>query len=308
MVAVSISQATLVMHIRIKPDQKISFAAWQSQFHAAIASFKGFTSLEITSPNQNGKLEWSLKQCFENEEDLKAWCDSAERKALLKSLEPMLISDTLKALFEESISNQMNGVTEVFVTTVSPSEVKAYRQWIGKIHEAEMRFPGFQRVYVQAPYSEKSETWVTLLQFDTVDHLDEWLQSKERKEILEEARLIVLSLESHRVTSSFAGWFGNLTMPPPVWKQTMLVLLVLYPIVMLELKYLMPWTTYLNLSLGTFIGNALSVSLVSWPMMPLAIFFLRWWLSPAVSSAKALIGTMIVSVLYLIEIGIFWYF
>jgi uncharacterized protein len=206
------------------------------------------------------------------------------------------------------LSDPMNGVTEVFITKVSPQELGAYRQWIGKIHEAEVRFPGFQRVYVQSPVSEKSETWITLLQFDTVEHLDQWLQSNERQQILEEARSMVQSIESHRVTSSFGGWFGNLSAPPPVWKQTMLVLLVLFPIVMLEFKFLLPWTSYLNLSLGTFIGNAISVTLVSWPMMPLTIFFLRWWLNPTVSKRQTLIGVVIMFFLYVIEIIIFWLF
>lgn len=305
MVIVSHSQACRVMHVRIQPDQKEAFAKWQCNFHTAIASYTGFISLEINVATQINDSEWNLKQCFENEKGLKAWCESASKKELLKTLRSLLKLNDPKAFSEEPVLDQVSGVTEVFVTKVNREERVAYREWIGKIHQAEIRFPGFQRVYVQSPCSEKSEIWITLLEFDTVEHLDQWLESKERKEILEKARYLVESIESHRFTSSFAGWFSQLTLSPPVWKQTMLVLLVLFPIVMLEFKLLLPWTSALNLSVGTFIGNAISVTLVSWPTMPIAIYFLKWWLNPNVTSLQGMMGTGIVLFLYLIEIIIF---
>src|SRR5262249_32985415 len=147
----------------------------------------------------------------------------------------------------------------------------------------------FRGVYVKSPTPGQGENWITLLRFDSQEHLDRWLTSKERKEVLKEARPLITSLESHRVISPFAGWFASTATDgriPPVWKQTCLVLLVLFPIVMLELKFLLPLTKNLNLSVGTFIGNAISVTLVSWPMMPIAIYFLRWWLSPSDESVS----------------------
>ena len=88
----------------------------------------------------------------------------------------------------------------------------------------------------------------------------------------------------------------------------MIVLLVLFPIVMLEIKFLSPLTSGLNPSLATFIGNAISVSLVSWPMIPIAIWFLEWWLSPQEDKRlqATLVGTGVVLLLYLLEIALLW--
>lgn len=305
---VGLLQASLTTRIRMQPDQKDKFAAWQSKFHAAIASCVGFISLEIVSPGEES--EWRLIQRFDSEGALKAWKESDARRQLFIDLEPLMIKDNHKAILEELSVSQEGGVTEVFVTRVSGEELDAYHEWIGKIHQAEAKFPGFQRVLVQSPREEKNGPWITLLQFDTTENLDRWLQSDERRQILEEARTMVQSLESHRVTSPFAGWFANLSVPPPVWKQTMIILLVLYPIVMLEIKFLNPFTVPLDLSLATFIGNAISVSLVSWPMMPLAIYCLKWWLTPfdPLSIKATVIGTLVMIGLYLIEILIFWHF
>ncbi len=113
--------------------------------------------------------------------------------------------------------------------------------------------------------------------------------------------------------SPYAGWFASLAQKdilPPVWKQSMIVLLVLFPIVVFELKYLSLLTEGLNPSLVTFIGNVISVALISWPMMPIALFFLGWWLMPNTqhNRRKTLAGLLIVIALYLIEILLFWHF
>ena len=137
-------------------------------------------------------------------------------------------------------------------------------------------------------------------QLRSLDHF-----SRTKKSVAE-AKSIIKSLDTHRVISPYAGWFAKAPegATPSVTKQTMLVLLVLFPIVMLELKYLPLLTGNLNPSLGMFIGNAISVTLISWPMMPLALFFLGWWLKP--NWGITLLGALILIVLYLIEIAIFW--
>jgi hypothetical protein len=165
---------------------------------------------------------------------------------------------------------------------------------------------------VQAPTDSQGTTWLTFLQFDTAENLDRWLVSSQRQEVLRKADILVLSLESHRVISSYAGWFAKAStqgIAPPVWKQTMMVLLVLFPIVMLEVKYILPWLTGLHPAISTFIGNALSVTLVSWPLMPLAIFFLRWWLTPERKRQVQVnfIGILVLVLLYSGEIAFFWW-
>lgn len=231
----------------------------------------------------------------------------------MHELDPYLIDDN-KENHQELFSgaDQMNGgVTEVFVTQVNAENEKAYRAWIAKIHQEEAKFKGFKGVYMQSPGQNGGMNWITLLQFDTPENLDRWLNSSERQEVLSEAKPLIKSLESHRMVSAYAGWFTSIAKTegvPSVWKQTMLVLLVLFPIVMLELKYLSLLTDGLNHSLATFIGNAISVTLIAWPMMPFAILCLGWWLTPKAKKWLQInvTGTVIVLLLYVIEIAIFW--
>ena len=302
--------AILTTKVAIKSDQLIEFADWQSQFNAGIAAYPGFVSLEILSPVLPEQPKWVLVQRFHSSQDLASWQQSEVQHDFMRKLEKYLVNTDK---IEETISTSagiQGGITEVFITQVAPENEKAFREWIAKIHCAEAKFPGFRGAYVQSP-SPGSINWITLLQFDTLEHLDCWLNSPEREKVLSEAQGLISAMESHRMISPYAGWFASIAQTgvlPPVWKQTMLVLLVLFPIVVLELRYLTFLTGGLNPSLGTFIGNAISVALISWPMMPIVLSFLGWWLipKPAHSRRDTIIGLFLILTLYLIEIALFW--
>lgn len=305
--------AILTTKLAIKPESIVDFADWQSQFNAEIVAYPGFVSLEILSPAPPEQPKWLLVQRFYSSQDLTSWRQSEMRHNFMAKLEKYLVG---RDSIEEAISTSaglQGGVTEVFITQVIPENEKAFREWIAKIHCAEAKFPGFRGVYVQSPTPGTGVNWITLLQFDTIEHLDGWLNSPERQKVLLEAKSLISAMENHRMISPYAGWFASIAQTgnlPPVWKQTMLVLLVLFPIVVFELKYLNPLVGGLNPSLGTFIGNAISVSLVSWPMMPVALSFLGWWMMSKAEHSRrdTLVGLWIVIVLYLIEIALFWNF
>jgi hypothetical protein len=199
-------------------------------------------------------------------------------------------------------------VTEVFITRVKPGKYENYRDWASKIQEIEKTFPGYKGTYLQAPAVNDRDAWVTILHFDNFENLDNWLNSKERQEIISESKNFVENLDIHRLNTPFPGWFPADSSNPKqisvMIKETMLILLVLFPIVMLEIKFLNPHLKNLNPSLGTFIGNAISVSLITWPMMPLCLYFLKWWLYTK-SPARNILGCSIVFTLYLTLIVLF---
>jgi uncharacterized protein len=304
----------ITMYVKVRQDStvKADFCNWQAKLNAQIAAFPGFVSLEILSPHQAVGDSWVIVERFNSAESMKNWNNSTEHSELMTELAALAINQEFTE-FTCGETKTINGVTEVFVTQVSPEKEQLYRQWIARMHLAEAKFPGFRGVYVQSPTHKQSHNWITLLQFDTPENLDKWLSSKERRAVLEESESMIESLESHRVISPYAGWFASATRADhaiPVWKQTMLVLLVLFPIVMLEFKFLAPFTADLDVSLATFIGNALSVSLISWPLMPLAILLLGWWLMPTKKRQLkvTLAGVIVVLILYLIEVIAFWSF
>ncbi|MDP1880491.1 MAG: antibiotic biosynthesis monooxygenase [Parachlamydiaceae bacterium] len=298
----------IILKVEIKTGFEKEFVNWQAKFNSQFVSQDGFVSLEFLSPS-NIQKNWLIIQRLVNREALLTWHESPNFQTLLEDLRKIAVDGGVHEQFNQE-SQFREGVTEVIMTKVIPNQDEAYRKWSAKIHQAEAMFGGFRGVYVQSPAEAGHGHWLTLLQFDTMENLDRWLNSSERQVLLKESAPLISTLESHRMISPYAGWFSSIAKVaemPPAWKQTMIVLLVLYPIVMLEFKYLNPLISSLSTPIATFIGNALSVSLITFPTVPIAIYFLRWWLTPDKSNPKwiAFYGTLLVLVLYVIEIIIF---
>jgi hypothetical protein len=85
---------------------------------------------------------------------------------------------------------------------------------------------------------------------------------------------------------------------------------MLFPVVMLEIAFLSPLLKWLNVAPATFIGNAISVGLLAWPLIPLATKAMRWWLSPRPGAGNAVRwgGPALLVCLYAISIVFFYVF
>jgi antibiotic biosynthesis monooxygenase (ABM) superfamily enzyme len=86
----------------------------------------------------------------------------------------------------------------------------------------------------------------------------------------------------------------------------MLVLLGLFPIVMLEMRFLNLAQFGLHASLATFIGNAISVALTSFITMPLCVKGFGWWLFPKDDPRTTSKGVGILCLLFALEVFALW--
>lgn len=90
----------------------------------------------------------------------------------------------------------------------------------------------------------------------------------------------------------------------------MLGLLDLFPVVRLEMKFLNPILTELSFhaSLGTFIGNSISVALTTVLTMPWCVRWFGWWLFPKARNASTFTarGAGIISLRYAAEVIVLW--
>ncbi|MBM6592511.1 hypothetical protein [Microvirga pudoricolor] len=285
-----------------------TFAGWQAKLSRAATGAAGFVSIEMI-PIYSGSPEWQVAQRFKSSADLQAWRTGGERAALFAELLPLLSRDNPDIVEEAAPDYHATSfVTEVVTTTVQPGGEGRFQAFAQAIQSAQASFPGYMGTLIQAPVSQDVPYWTTLVRFATPAELDAWIESDERKALLAQVDRETSTWESRRMQSGFAAWFpGAGSDSPPAWKQTMLVLLVLFPVVMLEIRFLSPYLASLPLAVATFIGNALSVALVSWPLMALAVSGLGWWLRPSPSNraqAEAT-GLAVVLALYAIEIAVF---
>jgi uncharacterized protein len=302
--------------LRLRPNVEPEFSTWQARMAMTAARCPGFINAEVNAPAADAanRAQWDSVVRFRTAGDLHAWRNSAEYRKLLHEARSLVAADDPAALREEEL-RQTDGaeggtVCEVVTTHVKIGKELEYGRWAERIHRVESQFPGYRGWLLQPPVSQRERYWTTLVRFATAEQLEAWLDSDERRKLLREHAALVESWEHHRLPSSFAGWFPNDSATgasPAAWKQSMLVILVLFPIVMLEVRFLRPLLSELNPSPATFVGNVVSVALLAWPFMPLMIGRMNWWLSPRKDGPGWVnpAGLLLLIALYAVEIAIF---
>jgi antibiotic biosynthesis monooxygenase (ABM) superfamily enzyme len=269
-------------------------------------------SAEIIPSNTPDENEWTLVQRFHDHHLLAEWRESSDRQELLKELTPRIEAN--QVALNESVTSTYGTVGSVAVAIVT--EVKSgleapYREFEKQFQSAQAKRRGYRGVYLQPPTKKTPNVWTTLIRFDSPDALDEWFVSEERKKLLTLAEPVVNSTEFQSVTGSFPGWFPAQEkgqQGPPNWKTAMLILLGLYPIVMLEIRFLNPQLHSLNSAVVNFIGNSISVALTTWVTMPLLIKAFTPWLFPK-KDTPAWVGPVSLALLiavFAIEIALLW--
>lgn len=303
--------STLLLCACVKPGSEVAFGQWQANWQTA-ALTAGAESVEFWPPAPPDQLEWVAVARFASLSSLQKWRRGDKNRKLVEQVTPLVEGGVVMQLVGQAAVDYSvkHGVTMVIVTEIKPGREADYRTWAERIQKLQAKFPGYIGSFVQPP-QQKETGWTTLLRFDSAANLDRWLKSKERAAMIKESEDMIEGFHAQRVDTSFPGWVPNDPVtgkPPNRWKTACLILLTLFPVVMLELRFLNPHLRELNPAVGTFIGNAISVALTTWPLIPLAIWGFHAWLFPE-NRPRWLVQTMpIVLVLcYAIEIAVLWH-
>ena len=153
------------------------------------------------------------------------------------------------------------------------------------------------------------DDWLAILRFDTEKSLQAWLDSSERKKLLQESAPFLEEFHARVVRAGFEQWFSSATdgTSAPAWKQNMIVLLLLYPVVFLfglwvQTPILMG-KARLPFWLALFIGNVVSVLLLNW-LVPWVSKRFGWWLAPT-GRWTSLAGAALMVMLYAVWLFLF---
>ncbi len=288
------------------------FTPYLVKLMVAGAKFSGFWSAEILPPAVDESNEWSLVQRFKGLEEASAWHTSEARRTVISEIISSANGNDL-AVTDELRKDAKSDVATAIVTDVKPGMEEAYFAWEIKIQSAQASFPGYCGSYMQPPVPSRPGQWATLLRFNSPEALEKWFASPERKQLLEEGQAFVKSTQIKQVTSSFPGWFptdsaGN---GPPNWKAAQLVVLGLFPIVMLQIKYCNPYYASLNQispTIGNVINMIVSCSGVTWVTMPLFIKLFGFWMFPELRTTKVdLLGQLAVLGFLAVEMALLWH-
>jgi antibiotic biosynthesis monooxygenase (ABM) superfamily enzyme len=307
-------RVTIVTQTRVQPDAFQAFASWQEGTSKAIAAFPGFLEQTVIPPNPPQQVDWVILQRFASQSAALAWLNSPERLARVQAALPMLVgNDDVHLIKDEDAGALPAPVSIVISTNIKPGQEAAYRRWEQRIAAAQTKAPGFQGYRFEPPIPGIQEDWLSILRFDSDANLQAWLDSPERQALLREAGDFMEKFHTRVVRTGFDQWFPSASdgaASPAAWKQNMIVLLLLYPIVFLFSAFvqtpLLMNRAGLAFPIALLIGNAVSVILLNY-LIPPAFTGFAWWLRPTVSAPfrSTIGGTVLITFLYGVLLLIF---
>ena len=302
------SSASFVVQYRLRAGASREFSRLFGDLTDSLSTAGGFEGTEVhfdaagTSPT----VVWR----FATVDEARTWSKSATMETFERSLEPYSVA---KPVHNVILNAGRSGAASTVITTrVKPGSDSWFAEWQGRMGAAQQQFPGYVGQRVQAPVPGVNADWVAIVAFDSPEDLRVWTDSPERRALVDESSPYVQRYDVRPADSAFESWFAKSESggkPPPAWKLSAIVLLVLYPIVMLEVFTLNHVVKALSLepALGIFIGNAVSVAITGFLLIPWASKLLNWWLVPpeVEASRRTRQGALVVVGLYAVSVIIF---
>ena len=171
----------------------------------------------------------------------------------------------------------MNHVTLVSGVRLRPGTEDEHRE----LHDAGVAAAQAQGGLVRAELVPAvigvQDDTVAPLSFATRGHLDAWLASPARADVLQRMEKLAASPRNINVLSGFPGWFGPKV--PPRWKQAIAVIAGLVPVaygVSVLREAVLPSLGHLP---AVALTSAINVCVLTWVVMPTLTRLLGPWLS-----------------------------
>jgi uncharacterized protein len=271
--------ATLLIGQRLQPGREDDYLAWHDTVADAVAGYPGFRGIELRRPALPQE-DWTVVYRFDSVADMQRWVDSATRADLLERAAHLFDGPGTQQVIAADDRVDDTLVSVVVSQRVRPEKVQDFLAWQATVRDAESRFAGFRGSEIHRPVEGVQDAWTITYRFDTAEHLDAWLTSDERRELLADNPFGEFTLQ--RIDHAFGNWFdtGSAAAPPPSdFKTAIAVWMGLYPTVVLLTLLTAPLG--MPLWLGMLVGNLLSSLVMSYLTMPFyGTRILRFWLSP----------------------------
>lgn len=269
---------TVIVARTVPKHNEESFSMWVTRLITAAYRSPGYVSAGLERPNEAHPDEWLVVYRFESGPALDAWLKSDARSKLLAEGE---------GLFEGEAKEQIvAGVAEKDEVRVVSSYL--LKEGVDAEHilfhhrmlDALKLFPGFKHREVLDPVPGVQPETVVTLTFDSHANLQRWIDSPEREHLLDLLEPLKEGPLTTSIVGGFAGWFptADAGARSPKWKQAVVVFVALYPTVIFT-AYLARWFwPDLNLFVAVFVGNVISIAILTWMLMPPLTNRLAVWL------------------------------
>jgi uncharacterized protein len=265
-----------------------AFDRWICDVRSAAEAIQGFVAF-AASISRDAPLDCAVAVTSVAEDSLHQWLDGATWKQLVRAAAArgfLRLSSDLVIIDRAVIPT---GVAIVSSSVSSGMEANFQAAHI-KLTTAASQFSGYEGTAVFPPGAPGK--WMSLIRFRTEPQLSAWLRSPQRNEALPPVRSsLTRDFSVLAQTTPFGTTVRNVdgkAQMTPSWKTAMLLLMVLYPMVMLQSRFVAPVIGKLGVQpwLSVWLSQILSVALMQWWLMPTVSSWCRRWLDPVDGASR----------------------
>jgi uncharacterized protein len=175
-------------------------------------------------------------------------------------------------------------VTATVTRRVKPGHEDAYEEFLAGISGAAKAFPGYLGEEVFRPASGAGGEYRIVYRFDSPAHLRGWLDSPERAAWLQRAEPHAAGPMRTQFLTGLESWFTLPRQPgappPPTYKMAVLTWVTIFPLITLVVVVSAPLIGRLPLVPRLAVTTLVTVSLMTWAVMPRVTRLMRGWLYP----------------------------
>lgn len=267
---------TVVVARRPAPGQERQFERWLWRLDAAARRAPGYLESAVQPPDATHPGEWVIVYQFATPAELRGWLESPVRRDLMEAGAGLVDGSAREQVL--ALAARPEPVTAVSSFQVHPGHEDEFDDFQQRLDAAVARWPGFLRAERFEPVRGVQDETVVVFSFDTREHLDAWLHSDERRDLLAAADRHVAGDRTVNVVGGFGGWFESAGGQVKRWKQMLVVLLALVP-TSLGLTWLrLHLVPDLVWPVAGVISNVIGVVLLTWVLMPALTRLFGGWL------------------------------
>lgn len=182
-------------------------------------------------------------------------------------------------------ASKNDGATVVITHRIRTDKHEAYERWLEEIAPLCKASPGHLDWHIVRPVPDVTDTYTVIIRFDTAGHLKNWMQSADRKRLINQVQSLFVGADDFFISSGLDFWFtpsGARAKLPVRWKQYLLTWSAIYPLALAVPLAVVPALRSVgvpaSLPITTLAVTAVVVFLMVYVVMPRYTRLVQRWL------------------------------
>ncbi|KAF2342961.1 antibiotic biosynthesis monooxygenase [Flavobacterium tistrianum] len=180
---------------------------------------------------------------------------------------------------------EKDGATAVISHHIIEGKDQEYENWLDEIAPLCRIAEGHIDWQIIRPIPGLTYLYTVIIRFDTIDNLKRWMESDDRKRLIEKIRPLLAKDDSYHIRSGLDFLFvteNDKAVPPVRWKQFLVTWSAIYPLSTIIPLILIPLLRALKMPpmrfVDSFFVSGVIVLLMVYLIMPRYAKWIRGWL------------------------------